>query len=291
MPADLAVVSDLAKVVDLARLADHGVADAAAVDRRAGADLDIVLDDDAAGLRNLLLRGVLGVAEAVLADAAAGMNHDAIADQRMRDRGAGADPAIAADRDVGTDHGIGGNQTARADFGARSDDGAGIDDDVAFKPGRGMDGRTFEDTIGLKQRRRPQRLRVELAVHRDKSPVRLLRMQNDKSLPRALGQAQRHQAGAGAGRRQRIGEFVAVDESEIGRAGKIDRRHAGNQLRQRCCLTRLRTRQRHDFGDRQALRAIKKAAVCHCRGPMLNVIANTGPMMKLVSSKCRINKP
>ena len=53
MAADHDVVANLDEVVDLGPLADHRVADGAAVDRRAGADLDVVLDDDAADLRHL----------------------------------------------------------------------------------------------------------------------------------------------------------------------------------------------------------------------------------------------
>ena len=72
MPADRAVVADLHEIIDLGPLADHGVAAAAAVDRGVGADLDIVLDDDAAKLRNLdVTRGARMVAESVLTDPAA----------------------------------------------------------------------------------------------------------------------------------------------------------------------------------------------------------------------------
>src|SRR5580700_1471142 len=102
MPADPAIVSDLTKIIDLARFTDHGVADAAAIDRRAGADLDVVLDDDPAGLRNLLLGGIFSISEAVLADVASGVDRDAVADHRVYDRAAGADTAFAADRDIGT---------------------------------------------------------------------------------------------------------------------------------------------------------------------------------------------
>ena len=49
------IVGDLDEIVDLGALADHGVADRAAVDGGVGADLDIVLDDDAADLRNLVV--------------------------------------------------------------------------------------------------------------------------------------------------------------------------------------------------------------------------------------------
>jgi hypothetical protein len=56
MPPDRAVVSDLDKIVDLGALADDGVASRAAIDRRIGADLDLILDYDAPGLRNFLMR-------------------------------------------------------------------------------------------------------------------------------------------------------------------------------------------------------------------------------------------
>ena len=99
---------DLHQIVDLGALADDGVADRAAVDRGVGADLDVVLDDDAADLRHLRdARAAPGtIAEAVLADARAGMDDDAVADQRMHQRGAGADRAVAADAHAGPDHGV-----------------------------------------------------------------------------------------------------------------------------------------------------------------------------------------
>ena len=53
MPADLHIVADLHQIIELAAFADHRVAQRAAVDGGAGADLDAVLDDDAAQLRNL----------------------------------------------------------------------------------------------------------------------------------------------------------------------------------------------------------------------------------------------
>ncbi len=70
MPADQHIVGDLHEIVDLGALADHGVADRAPIDRGVGADLDIVLDDDAADLRHLDVAGRSHhVAEAVLSDA------------------------------------------------------------------------------------------------------------------------------------------------------------------------------------------------------------------------------
>ena len=122
MPADLDVVRDLDEVVDLGPLPDHGVADGAAVDGGIGADLDVVLDDDAADLRNLAVAaGARQIAEAILPDAHAGMDDDAVADQRMHDRRARADHAIAADAHIRADHGGRPDHRAGADFRARAD--------------------------------------------------------------------------------------------------------------------------------------------------------------------------
>src|SRR5262249_19777258 len=114
--ADDDVVADLDQVVDLGAFADHGVADAAAIDHGPGADLDVDLDDDAAYLR----RRESGVsphqkAEAILADAAAGMDDHAVADQRVDDRAAGADRRVATDLDAGTDHRGGADHGSGAD--------------------------------------------------------------------------------------------------------------------------------------------------------------------------------
>ena len=53
MAADMHIVADHDQIIELAAFADHRVAQRAAVDGGAGADLDTVLDDDAAQLRNL----------------------------------------------------------------------------------------------------------------------------------------------------------------------------------------------------------------------------------------------
>ena len=98
MTADLAIVPDLDKIIDFGALADHGIADRAAVDRRVRDDLDVVLDDDPADLRNFSIAGrAAQKAKAILSDAHARMDHDAVADQRMDDGGRRADPAVASD--------------------------------------------------------------------------------------------------------------------------------------------------------------------------------------------------
>ena len=73
------------------------------------------------------------VAEAVLADHAARMNNDAVADQSMGDHRAGADRTLAADAHLGADRRAGADKRTGADFGAWADDRARIDDDAVFQ--------------------------------------------------------------------------------------------------------------------------------------------------------------
>src|SRR5664279_2127164 len=135
VPADAHVMADLNQVVDLAALADHGVANGPAVNRGAGADFDVVLDDDAPDLRHLEVAGAAhDVAEAILTDLAAGVDNDPVADQRVRDHRPAADGAIAPDPHLGTDHRGRPDDAAAADFGARSNHRTGLDRDAAFQP-------------------------------------------------------------------------------------------------------------------------------------------------------------
>ena len=91
VPADDDVVADLHEIIDFRALADDRVAIGAAVDGRAGADLDVVLDDDAPDLRHLEMpAGPEREAETVLSDVRAGMDDDAVADQRAGERRARA---------------------------------------------------------------------------------------------------------------------------------------------------------------------------------------------------------
>ena len=83
MATDRAVVSNLHEIVDLSAFADHRIAGGATVDGRVGADFDVVLNDDAPGLWDLLMTARRRqITEAVLPDADAGMDDDgAVADQ------------------------------------------------------------------------------------------------------------------------------------------------------------------------------------------------------------------
>jgi len=107
VPADRDIVADLNLVVDFGSLADHSIAETAAIDRGARADLDVVLDQNTAGLRDLEmpLRTKKQETVAILSDAAARMDQHIIADQRALDGRAWPDIAIPADLDVRADDG------------------------------------------------------------------------------------------------------------------------------------------------------------------------------------------
>ena len=132
VPAEPAVVGDHHQVVDLRALADDGRAVGAAVDRRAGADLDVLADLDVAELGRELVPAVdLAIAEAVGADHGAGVNDGAVADARVfvqhdvgKERHAGADDAAGHDVHAGV------NRRAGADVAVVADGGAGVDVDV-----------------------------------------------------------------------------------------------------------------------------------------------------------------
>src|SRR5262249_26352082 len=74
-------VSDLHEIVDLGSGTNPRLPDGRSIDRRVGANLDVVFDDDAADLGNLLMGAIRprGEAEAVAADDGAVLNDDAIA--------------------------------------------------------------------------------------------------------------------------------------------------------------------------------------------------------------------
>ena len=69
------------------------------------------------------------------------MNDHTVADQRMYDRRAGADSAVAADGDRGPDHCTGADQGAGADLGIGPDHRQRIDRDACFELSGRMDAR------------------------------------------------------------------------------------------------------------------------------------------------------
>jgi hypothetical protein len=118
-----------------------------------GADLDVILDDDAAGLRNFLMTPPRRQkAKSVLADADAGMDNDAVADQGVKDRRMRADGAVPADANVRPDHRARANQGAASDLGARADHRERIDDHIGFEARGRIDLRARRAPDGAEQR-------------------------------------------------------------------------------------------------------------------------------------------
>ena len=79
--ADFDIVSQMAKVIDLGTAADDGIVHRAIVDGGAGADLDVVSDDSAAELANVMVMALFigGEAEALTADDGVRTKDDAVA--------------------------------------------------------------------------------------------------------------------------------------------------------------------------------------------------------------------
>lgn len=79
--ADLDIMSQMAKVIDLGAAADDGVIHRTVVDGGAGTDLDVVSDDSAAELANMMVVACLvsGEAEALTADDGMRTKDDAVA--------------------------------------------------------------------------------------------------------------------------------------------------------------------------------------------------------------------
>src|SRR5262249_28325062 len=124
VPADAAIVRDLHEVVDLRAAPDKRYRERAAVDRRAGADLDVVLEFDRTELRNLLmLAGVEPIAEAVRPDHGVGVNEDAMTDNRpVIQHRVRVDDDIIAEPTIRSDDGPAMNRAARPNRAVRAND-------------------------------------------------------------------------------------------------------------------------------------------------------------------------
>src|SRR5258708_23898628 len=135
--AEAHVVADMDEVIEHRAGTDHRIAGGAAVDRAIGAHLDIVLDDDAAELQHAHEPfGAGHEAEALPADADAGGDLDARADERIADSGVRLDPAAVAEHHAITERDM------------RSDVAAGADHDVAADMSAGLDLRSGADRGG-----------------------------------------------------------------------------------------------------------------------------------------------
>src|SRR5271165_1157109 len=110
------VVGDLDEIVDHRAGADDCVVAGAAIDRRVGADVDIIADNHTPELRHLYRRGTVGgKAEPLLTDAHSWMEYDASADQCMADGDVGTDSGVVANFDTGGDHAVGADATTPAE--------------------------------------------------------------------------------------------------------------------------------------------------------------------------------
>src|ERR1019366_6034959 len=158
---------------------DDRVAQRAAVDRRIGADLHIVLNDHAPNLRRLPVAfRVEHETESVLPQSRARMNDDSIADQGMRDADMRADAAAAPNPDARPNRRVRTDDRASAHFGERPDRGAGIDDDIRLQSRARMHEGAGGHSRRAKERARRQGL-WKKKTHRERH--RALRLRDDKS--------------------------------------------------------------------------------------------------------------
>src|SRR5262249_37312166 len=108
-PADADAVRDVNEVVDLRAGLNARFADGRSIDRAVRADLDVVLDDDGGGLRDLEMRAIrlLREAEALAADDHAVVEDDAVTDNGpLADRGMRANHAVVADGGAGANRDV-----------------------------------------------------------------------------------------------------------------------------------------------------------------------------------------
>src|SRR5215510_6109940 len=215
MPANAHIVAYLHQVVDLGPLADYRVTNCAAVNRRACAYLDVVLNNHAADLRDLEVSLTAHhVTGAVLTDLATGMDDDPIADQSIAQAGSGSDRAIASYPHIGADYGVCADHGAAANFGVWSDYGTRVDADSVFGAGTGVDaGMSKIACIG--QRRWSQCVRKQSARRDDKGAIRFAHGQDRYPWRKLLGQRGGREARARTGRGCSLGKISAVEEREI----------------------------------------------------------------------------
>ena len=92
------------------------------------------------------------IAKTVLADTGTRMDDHAIADQRMLDRRAGADRAVAADANARPDDRADRDHRAGSDFGIGADDRERIDRHIRLKARRRMNMRVLAAPFDAEQR-------------------------------------------------------------------------------------------------------------------------------------------
>ena len=196
--------------------ADPRLPHCGAIDRRVGADFDIVLDDHAADLRNLVVGpvGLTGEAEPVAADHGAVLDDDPVADRHALAHGdAGVDDAVVPD------HGLVTNGDVRMEDRARADSRAGADADER------TDGRIrghvrrlgdARQPMNAGRRRRPRREQLHGARERQ---VRVRRAKH-RARRRLGALAENHRRRA---RRAQVrGVFGVDEEGQLARPRLLD---------------------------------------------------------------------
>src|SRR5688572_8195079 len=149
-------MSDLHEVIDLGPRTDDGVVDAAAINRAVGANLNVIVDEAPADVRNLLV-GALAehVAVTVAPDPNAGVRDDAVPDHRARvQRYVREQVTIGADGDavphdnVGIDGGAISQSRAVTNNGVRTNGHVLAEDDAPSEMRRGVNaGRRAPDRV------------------------------------------------------------------------------------------------------------------------------------------------
>src|SRR6185312_8290496 len=134
------IVTDLDEIIDHRAGTDHRIVPGTAVDRRVGADIDIVADHHPAELRYLDRSDRIGSeAESGLADPHAWMQHHPRTDEAVTQRHIGRDAAVVAELDRGADHRIRPNRAACAEPGPALDNDIRPDLAIAGDRRRGID--------------------------------------------------------------------------------------------------------------------------------------------------------
>src|ERR1700682_1045958 len=271
MSADCHIVANLDLIVDFGALADHGVAQAAAIDGRAGADLHIVLDQDAAGLRHLqmAIRPEKDEAIAVLTDTAAGMDQHVVANQRALNRRMRADVAVPADPDIDTDHGARTDDRPGADFDVRTNHGKRIDNHPIFQTRRRIDDGGWSDAVIAEPGLRAKRVAMQHAGNLHKVTERMGRAQHRDMGGDAGLEATADQTGPRFRRSKLAGVFQIVEKRQMHRAGFFQRRQPPDLFAAPRRLGQKRRRQRSDIGQRRKRRLFKECRLRHStrRGP------------------------
>jgi hypothetical protein len=129
------IVANLNQIVDLGAFADHRVIKRTPIDGGVGTDFDMVLNDHTAYLRDLEQSpGTRSIAKSVLTYAGSGMNDNVGSYQRMLNRNAVTNVAVAADTATGTDGRACRDDCTSPNFGFGTNDGTRLDCHAWFQP-------------------------------------------------------------------------------------------------------------------------------------------------------------